>query len=1037
MLRHRTWRLKYTPDKCDLVEEFYIPALASAVRYDRLTGFFNARALTLAARGIVGLVHNKGRMRLVVGCTLEQPEIEAIREGEQLRDLVERHLANNPLNPPSSSSSDALELLAWMVAQEHLDIKVAVPCDSRRQPIPSAGIFHEKAGVIRDGSGDRIAWNGSLNETAAGWTENWESINVYRSWESDHERVQQEEANFDRIWSDKASRLIVLDIPESLHRDLMRFLPEDDRPARLKRKPPPPADLRDRIWSFIEQAPSLSPSGDAVAEETSAVSLWPHQAAALQRLFANWPPKLLIADEVGLGKTIQAGMLLRRAWLARRIRRVLILAPKAVLKQWQVELWEKFNLNWPIYDGRKLTFYPSPAVGTHRNRIVGRNEWHQERAVIASSHLVRRKDRARDLLRQAESWDLIVLDEAHHARRKGSGDLRRDRPNMLLRLMRDLKGRTDGLLLLTATPMQIHPIEVWDLLSLFDLPPEWTSAAFLQFLEDISLSDPSDLARKRMAKMFQSAEGAYGELDTQVAMRISKLSRLQTKRVLRALRSESSISLRRLSGAKLQAAIRVLSASSPIRRLISRHTRELLRRYVQDGLLDQPIATRRVKDCFLKLSPDERAIYTAVEDYIATTYQRATSKERSAVGFVMTIYRRRLASSFAALRSTLEKRLKALQSDRPSSLEGSEEDLPDDELLDEALDTDKQTRCEQLALQAEEAGSIESIVERVRRLPPDSKFKRLERVLASLREQGYGQAMVFTQYTDTMDFLRERLRICPDLKLMCFSGRGGEVPTHDGYWHAISREAAKRRFRGRAADVLLCTDAAAEGLNFQFCGALINYDMPWNPMRVEQRIGRLDRIGQKFQHIRIVNLHYRDTVEADVYKALRSRIGLFESVVGQLQPILSKLSGSIKKAVLSGDARREETRTAVANEIERQASQAEEGGFDLDAFSSDDLQKSTSPPSPITMDDLDRIIRTPELMPDDFRAEPLGSKEYKLTGPDMAGSVRVTTDPEYFDKHSDSLELWSPGNPLFVPPRLSGHRSPPSGATALKDLLDS
>ena len=147
----------------------------------------------------MGLVHNKGRMRLVVGCTLEQPEIEAIREGEQLRDLVERHLATNPLNPPSSSSADALELLAWMVAHQHLDIKVAVPCDSRRQPIPSAGIFHEKAGVIRDGSGDRIAWNGSLNETAAGWTENWESINVYRSWESDHERVQQEEANFDRI----------------------------------------------------------------------------------------------------------------------------------------------------------------------------------------------------------------------------------------------------------------------------------------------------------------------------------------------------------------------------------------------------------------------------------------------------------------------------------------------------------------------------------------------------------------------------------------------------------------------------------------------------------------------------------------------------------------------------------------------------------------------------------------------------------------------------------------------------------------------
>ncbi len=130
---------------------------------------------------------------------------------------------------------------------------------------------------------------------------------------------------------------------------------------------------------------------------------------------------------------------------------------------------------------------------------------------------------------------------------------------------------------------------------------------------------------------------------------------------------------------------------------------------------------------------------------------------------------------------------------------------------------------------------------------------KLRSVLGDLKTDGYGQIMVFTQYTDTMDFLREHLSRNPDLRLMCYSGRGGELRSADGTWRVISRDDAKRRFRERQADILLCTDAAAEGLNFQFCGALVNYDMPWNPLRVEQR-GRIDRLGQENPIIRIANL---------------------------------------------------------------------------------------------------------------------------------------------------------------------------------------
>ena len=310
-----------------------------------------------------------------------------------MRDLVEQHLASLPLAPPDPASSGALELLAWMIARGHLDVKVAVPCDAHKKPIPADGIFHEKAGIIKDRVGDRIAWNGSLNETAGGWQHNWESINVYTSWGPEPRRVDDEEANFARIWANKAQRVIVLDVPAAVRQDLMRFMPPNGMPARLRKsenkprkpspenpkleakeseKPPPlqPSELRNRAWSFIQHAPSLPHGGERVGEMTAAVTPWPHQVRAFERLYHDWPPRLLIADEVGLGKTIEAGLLLRQAWLAGLARRVLILAPKAVLKQWQIELREKFNLNWPIYDGRKLVWYPSPTWRGHNERVV-------------------------------------------------------------------------------------------------------------------------------------------------------------------------------------------------------------------------------------------------------------------------------------------------------------------------------------------------------------------------------------------------------------------------------------------------------------------------------------------------------------------------------------------------------------------------------------------------------------------------------------------------------------------------------------------
>ena len=1060
MLIDHAWQLRYTPEDGDLVKLFYIPALEDAERYHRLTGYFSASALALAARGIEGLVRNGGVMRLLVGCTLEVGEIEAIERGEALREQVEKRLAKLPLAPPDAEACGALELLAWMVGRGHLEVKVAVPCDDSGKPVQDSAIFHEKAGIVEDRAGNRIAWNGSLNETAAGWRRNWESIHVYTSWGREPDRVDSEERNFTRLWANRSEHLIVLDVPNAVRQDLMRFMPKNLPGRLLEPSAPPPSpphptaapvaaakpliDLRSLVWNFISLAPRLPNGGTWVGEATAAVEPWPHQTRAFQRLYANWPPKLLIADEVGLGKTIQAGLLLRQAWLAGKAKRILILAPKAVLRQWQIELREKFNLNWPIYDGRQLVWRPSPALGALGEPDAQAKPWHEQPAVIASSQLMRRQERSAVLLEEAEPWDLIVLDEAHHARRRSAGVKRDARPNALLRLMRSLKERTQGLVLLTATPMQVHPIETWDLLDLLGLPPEWSADAFLQFFADLEAPNPSQEAMERLSRLFRAVEREHGALAQDEAQRRTELSPLQVRRVLRALRDEATIPRRQLNPAQRRAALALMRAYTPIRHLVSRHTRQLLRRYAQKGLLDAPIANRAVEDRFLPMTAAERALYEAVEAYISNTYNQAAAAERSAVGFVMTIYRRRVASSFAALRRTFEKRLDAMARRSAASLD-AEEDAPDDETLDEQPDADELEAQLRRALATDEREQIAELLERARSLPPDSKLASLQAALAELREQGCGQAMVFTQFTDTMDFLRTALLRQGDLRLMCFSGRGGEIPSTDGTaWRKISRDDAKRRFRDGEADVLLCTDAAAEGLNFQFCGALVNYDMPWNPMRVEQRIGRIDRLGQRHPNIRIVNLHYEDTVETDVYRALRERIQLFETVVGRLQPILAQLPRTIANAVLTKGAG-----TAIAKDasqadpvaaIQQQTEDAQASGFDIDAALNEDLAEAIapppSPPSPITMDDLDRILTTPDLMPPDAELQTLGNREYGLRMAGMEEFVRVTTDPAYFEENAESMELWTPGNPLFQAPDLLAEAGEQPAGTTLRDLLE-
>jgi superfamily II DNA or RNA helicase len=361
------------------------------------------------------------------------------------------------------------------------------------------------------------------------------------------------------------------------------------------------------------------------------------------------------------------------------------------------------------------------------------------------------------------------------------------------------------------------------------------------------------------------------------------------------------------------------------------------------GLLDATVPDRNPEQHKIELTEETRRVYDRIDDYTRKFYklaQQSDEAESRAIGFVMTTYRQRLTSSVYAISQSLQNRLKKLRGQR-TVLKGkqraqeadsggsrqvvmetlSEYDLEDVEALEE-LEGDLEdadlaeiipnVTDEGLHLLDQEIEELESFVDELAEIDQDPKISQLIDDLNELDHEGHNRAIIFTQYADTMDFIRQSLVSIHGETVATYSGRGGEMYDGDSSsWTHVGKERVKREFAADdgQVDILVCTDSASEGLNLQECGALINYDLPWNPMRVEQRIGRIDRIGQRYDEVTILNYSYEDTVETDIYERLDARIGLFENVVGDMQPILSGVSSQIRSATL--ETERDESRDAV------------------------------------------------------------------------------------------------------------------------------
>lgn len=874
----------------DVLDEFVGPALRRSYRYDRLTGFFTLNSLLAVAEGIEELWRRGGEMRLIIGIhdvpeeiveakQLDESDVETIVEAVRERLLEEVSTVEEEFH------RDKLAALAWMLNDGLLQIRVACPVTHAR--LPREGIFHKKRLIFRDIEDNVLVAVGSPNETAAGFNENIEELTVLRHWEDGQRPIAQPHIDsFEEIWNDRREYLQVVDIDESFADELLDRLGSPDRPPESPRESV--ADIGD-----VLQTAERSPAYSVLSFEN--VGLYPHQERVFVEALSRWPVRVLLADEVGLGKTLEAGAILTYLLRFGGVEEVTILAPANLLKQWHEELHLHFGLEFWRWDSTKRE-YLSPE-GERWEGSMGGDPVGPEAPsrVLISAQLARGTKKKGHIYEDVDRFpDLLLVDEAHAARVRPTLD-GSTRPTRLWRTLDDITDRIPHVVFLTATPLQTNLEEYHALLELLGLPGVW---------KDLE-------AYEKSLRILAQGEDARSLRNSQWILRLigATLDGMRYAPDGLSDAEEDLIEVARQAGESpsLDEAKAVMGDWSQAFELLVRlHPAHLLTlRNSRDSLVERGyrFPERRFESPALDVPIEVKRFYDGLHEYIWDAYgqvEEAADPDREiSLGFTKSSYHQRTASSLHAATCSLENRLEKIEGivegydadEEILSEEYEEPEFDEEDRLTEAPDAGQNRRLER-------AKSIEStyIKDLLGRLEDfvegngleDPKMEWMIRLLEDHLPQA--GVLIFSRYTDTLDACLEVYRANRsgdlDVGYGMYTGQEAWI-TSGGRRTDATKEDVKLALEEEEIRLIFCSEAAAEGLNLQAARVMINIDVPWNPAKLEQRIGRIARLGQPADEVLVYNLWYPDSVESKMYSRLTKRKDLYDIAVGQSPEIVS------------------------------------------------------------------------------------------------------------------------------------------------------
>jgi SNF2 family DNA or RNA helicase len=557
--------------------------------------------------------------------------------------------------------------------------------------------------------------------------------------------------------------------------------------------------------------------GQLLSISNSLVRLEPYQLACVNWVMQKLRQRALIGDDVGLGKTIEAGLILKELSARNRANRVLFVVPAHLQKKWIRDMDRFFDIDLTVADRAWVE-------GERRRLGEEANIWNQDGQQLVTSMAFLRRDEFRSAIRDA-FWDVAIIDEAHKAAKRG------DSPSKTSKMTEIVAGNSDSLLLLSATP---H---------------DGKGEAFRSLVEYI---DPFLIAENQ-------------ELSQETVDRV----------------------------------------------MIRRGKTDI---YDDDG--ERIFPDREVNSVSISMTHDERQFYRAVTDYVKNVYNRSEKLNEPAVGFAMALMQKRLVSSVGAIHATLRRRLNDLLDEQTATetLSDEAEAYLDGEDLDEQDKEHAEDEIAGLTVASddkqleEEIDTLRDLVSLAEDLPVDSKAQKVRRFISQLlEEQPNEKLLLFTEYRDTLDYLLEFVKDEP---------WADEILVIHGDVDKEERARIEDEFNHGQSRLLFATDAASEGIDLQHsCHIMANYELPWNPNRLEQRIGRIHRYGQD-KEVKVWNFLFDDTRESEIFEMLQTKVEEIRSKLGNTADVLGILDDINVDSLIMESIQNDDPPSATKEELE-------------------------------------------------------------------------------------------------------------------------
>jgi ATP-dependent helicase HepA len=646
------------------------------------------------------------------------------------------------------------------------------------------------------------------------------------------------------------------------------------------------------------------------ARHSGRIDYEPYQFRPVLKLVHADRPRILIADDVGVGKTIEACLIIKELQARQRADRVLVICPKPLIvdEKWRSEL-RRFDEDFVHLDSRDLRFCI--------DETLREGEWPARfaKSIVPYSLLDERLllgDDGSDIRRVGladlsplPKFDLVIVDEAHHIR---------NRSTQAHQCVKRLTDSAEAVVFLTATPLQTDQQDLYTLVNLLrdDLVP--SERDFAEMLEpNRHLYEAVEAARAGSAQWQTDVEPALARAlaTTWGSQVLSVDPRVADVRELLDTSADDKRSRVRV--------IRLLEDLNTFSSIVTR-TR---RRDIGDFTVRKPVAR------IVPLTTEQDAVYREVIRLGRQIIEHQAPG--MPVEFLISMLRRQAASSITGLAPMVRQILDG----RLDSVDYS------------AVDADSADGVPPFV--GELRAAIEQLGEHAATLQggPDPKLEVLRVVVEEKQSTANNRVLVFSTFRHTLAYLRDQA--------LTWGVRVGLV---DGSVPDAQRHSMRRRFRlershSEAIDLMLCSEVGTEGLDYQFCDTLVNYDIPWNPMRIEQRIGRIDRRGQQSESVAIVNILTEGTVEADIYQRCLLRIGVFHRALGGSEEILGSITTQLRRIAddlsLTVDDRQQRLQQLADNEMGRieeqsQLEEREAGLLGLSAQSFEDRIVEASSP---------------------------------------------------------------------------------------------